>query len=95
LGFRHNYPYQTGDYSGDEEGSTADENWQIIGASEHVAGEYCEQTGAGCRGCEDGAYYNHHYPENENVRSQQFSRPMESYRPAGPGRLRAFLSLCY
>jgi len=42
LGFGHYYPYQTGDYSGDEQGSTADENWQVIGAGEHVAGENCE-----------------------------------------------------
>jgi hypothetical protein len=97
LGFGHYYPYQTRNYSGDEEGSTADENWQVIGAGEHVAGEYCQQTGAGCRGRKHGTYDNHHYPENENVRSQLFSTLSESFwfRAITVRRWGGFLSLCY
>jgi hypothetical protein len=97
LGFGHYYPYQTRNYSGDEEGSTADENWQVIGAGEHVAGQYCQQTGAGCRGRKHGTYDNHHYPENENVRSQLFSTLSESFcfRAVNVRGRGDSLSLCY
>src|SRR5437867_1347006 len=74
IWLRHYHSHQTSDDSRDKESAAPDERGQNVGAREYITRQDCEETGAGCGGHEHRTQYNHHYSENENIRSQSFSK---------------------